>query len=199
MSGPEEDLRKFYASEMRDRAVRPLGVDRTARVSAFAEEVCAARAAKVLEVGCGAGRDGLLLGKSGCAYAGVDVSPEAVQICRERGLNALEASATNLPFVGDSFDAAWSMSTLMHLPGRGFDQAISELGRVIRPGGLLAIGVWGHTSSRVWTKDDGRYFRHRSDAELQQALRVLGDVVGFETWDWYEDGGHYQFARVLAR
>ena len=198
MSGPEEVLKTFYATEMQDRAVRPLGDERTARVTAFVEHLGAVQAPTVLEVGCGAGRDGLVLTASGCAYTGVDLSPAAVQICRDRGLHVLEASATNLPFADDSFDAAWSMSTLMHLPGSGLDQAIGELGRVVKPGGPVEIGVWGHTSNREWTKADGRYFKHRSDEELQETLRALGDVVAFETWDWFDDGGHYQFARVVA-
>ncbi len=147
MSRAEEDLKTFYASEMKHRAARPLGEERTARVTAFAEQLRAARASTLLEVGCGAGRDGLVLSGSGCTYTGVDLSAAAVQICRDQGLHALEASATTLPFADDSFDAAWSMSTLMHLPGPGFDQ----------------------------------------------------DVVAFETWDWFDDGGHYQFARVVAR
>ncbi len=44
-----------------------------------------------------------------------------------------------------------------------------------------------------------RYFRHRCDDALQRVLRVLGEVVDFETWDWFEDRGHYQFARVVTR
>ena len=192
-------MKAFYASEMRDRAVRPLGDERTARVTAFVDQLRVSRPCTVLEVGCGAGRDGVVLSAGGCTYTGVDLSPAAVQICSERGLQAVEASATTLPFADSSFDAAWSMSTLMHLPGSGFDQALGELARLVKPGGPVAIGVWGHTSGREWMKPDGRYFKHRSDDELQQALRVLGDVVAFETWDWFEDGGHYQFARVVTR
>ena len=97
-----------------------------------------------------------------------------------------------------SFDAAWSMSTLMHLPGDGFALALHELGRVLRPGGTVEIGVWGHTSNREWTSPDGRYFNHRSDEQFQHELHALGDVVAFDTWDWREDGGHYQWARVVT-
>jgi hypothetical protein len=35
------------------------------------------------------------------------------------------------------------MSTHMHLPGNDINVALTELGRVIRPGGLLEVGVWG--------------------------------------------------------
>ena len=199
MSGAEEDLKACYATEMKDRAVRPLGDERTARVTAFAKRLHTLATSTVVEVGCGAGRDGLIFSESGCSYTGVDLSPAAVQTCRDRGLYAVEASATDLPFADDYFDAAWSMSTLMHLPGDGFDVAVAELRRVVKPGGLVAIGVWGHTTDREWTKPDGRFFKHRSDEELHTRLHDLGDVVAFETWDWFEDGGHYQFAQIQAR
>ena len=199
MSGVEESLKAYYAGEMKDRAGRALGHDRTDRVRTFTDHLRASRAQALLEVGCGAGRDGLILSESGCAYTGVDLSPAAVQTCRDRGLNALEASAIDLPFNDDSFDAAWSMSTLMHLPGDGFARAVRELGRVVRAGGTVEIGVWGHTSGREWTSPDGRYFNHRSDEQFQHDLHALGNVVAFDTWNWFEDGGHYQWARVVAR
>lgn len=199
MNRVEESLKAYYAGEMEDRAGRALGDDRTDRVGAFTDYLRASGAQALLEVGCGAGRDGLILSESGCAYTGVDLSPAAVQTCRDRGLSAVEASALDLPFDDDSFDAAWSMSTLMHLPEDGFSRAVQELGRVVRSGSTVEIGVWGHTSSREWTGPDGRYFNHRSDQQLQDDLHVLGNVVAFDTWSWFEDGGHYQWARVVAR
>lgn len=199
MSRIEESLKAYYANEMKDRAGRELGDERTKHVAAFVNHLRATRASAVLEVGCGAGRDGLILSAGGCAYTGVDLSPAAVQICHDQGLEAVEGSASDLPFTPDSFDAAWSMSTLMHLDGDGFTQAIQELGRVVRRGGAVAIGVWGHTTSREWTSPDGRYFNHRSDVQLQDELHVLGDVVAFDTWNWFGDGGHYQWARVATR
>ena len=189
-------LQRFYDGEMRDRASRPLGDERTDRVTAFLAQCRERGLQSVLEVGCGAGRDGLLLAKGGLEYVGVDASREAVTVCRELGLVATQGSATALPFEADRFDAAWSMSTLMHLPGNDLAQALAELRRVVRPGGMVEIGVWGHTSNREWVKPDGRFFLHRSDDHLRSELARLGEVVGFATWDWFDDGGHYQWARV---
>jgi hypothetical protein len=39
----------------------------------------------------------------------------------------------------------------------------------------------------------------RSDEQFQRDLQVLGDVVAFDTWNWFGDGGHYQWARVVTR
>jgi SAM-dependent methyltransferase len=132
----------------------------------------------------------------GVDYTGVDVSSSAVRICRDLGLDAVEASATALPFATDAFDAAWSMSTLMHLPGDGFARALAELARVVRPRGVVEIGVWGHTETREWTSPDGRYFYQRSDEDLCRELQLLGRLEAFDTWGRWEDGGHYQWARL---
>lgn len=202
MSGIEErvdeDLKAFYSVEMEDRVGRALDPERAERVRAFADHLRSSGARTVLEVGCGAGNDGLVLSGSGCAYTGVDLTPAAVRICRDRGLDAVEASAVDLPFADDSFDAAWSMSTLMHLPADGLAQALSELRRVVRSGCTVEIGVWGHRIPGERTRPDGRYFRHRSDEQLQEELRVLGPVVAFDTWKWDAEGKHYQWARVVV-
>lgn len=150
-------------------------------------------AGAVLEVGCGAGRDGVRLADSGWRYVGLDVSFRGVEICRDLGLDALVASATSLPFADASLQGAWSMSTLMHLDDEQFDCALTEMARVLAAGSSVAVGVWGATTDREWTSPDGRYFRHRSDERLQEELGRIGTIRSFETWDERDDGARYQF------
>lgn len=192
-------LKAFYDTEMVDRATRPLGDDRSRCLAQFMATAHEMGCRSVLEVGCGAGRDGVQLAAAGFDYTGVDLSTTAVQLCQERGLTAVEAVATDLPFAVDSFDAVWSMSTLMHLPGLGLQLALQEIARVTRAGGLVGIGVWGHLSDREWTSPDGRFFQQRTDETLRRELSQLGEVTTFETWDWADDGGHYQWATVVVR
>ncbi|MGN6330844.1 MAG: methyltransferase domain-containing protein [Motilibacteraceae bacterium] len=191
-------LRAFYDAEMGERATRPLGVERLRHVEAFAATARERGCRSVLEVGCGAGRDGRLLRDAGLSYVGIDLSTQAARTCHGLGLPAVQGSATRLPFASESVDAAWTMSTLMHLPGDGFARAVDELRRVVRPGGLVELGVWGHAADGERTHPDGRYFRHRTDETLRQELARLGTLLAFETWDWFEDGGHYQWARVKS-
>jgi len=191
-----EQLRTFYAGEIRDRATRPLAEERTAILDGFLGELARRGARSVLEVGCGAGRDGVVIRDAGLDYTGTDLSPEAVTVCRERGLTAVESDATALPFKDDTFDAAWSMSTLMHLPGDDLRPALAELARLVRPGGIVEIGVWGHDIGREWTSPDGRYFNQRSDDQLRAELVAVGALLDFRTWQDEDDEAHYQWARV---
>jgi SAM-dependent methyltransferase len=188
--------RAFYDAELRDRASRPLAAERRQRLDAFVETCAVEGRRHVVEVGCGAGRDGRVLVDAGLRYTGVDLSHTGVRMCREMGLDAYEASATQLPLPSGSCDAGWSMSTLMHLPDDGMEMALAELARVVKPGGIVEVGVWGSTRDGDWVDPHGRYFRQRSDEGLRSLLSAVGEVVAFDTWQWYDDGGHYQWARV---
>jgi ubiquinone/menaquinone biosynthesis C-methylase UbiE len=46
-------------------------------------------------------------------------------------------SATQLPFNDNEFDAIWTIYTLEHIPG--FEKALTEIRRFIKPGGLLFL------------------------------------------------------------
>ena len=191
--------RAFYDLELPTRVARPVSGRRAEQLQAFIVACRERGLTSVVEVGCGAGRDGVLLDTAGLAYVGVDLSPVGVRLCRDAGLDAREASATALPFADGSFDCGWSMSTLMHLPGEEMDAAVAELGRVVRPGGLLEVGVWGADDDGTWVDEHGRFFQQRSDESFRELLGSVGTVEAFDTWDHFADGGHYQWARVAVR
>ena len=59
---------------------------------------------------------------------------------RRFGRLTLEAAdGTALPYENGSFDAAYSVSVIEHIPGSGDSEAMFELARVLRPGGLLVL------------------------------------------------------------
>jgi len=70
---------------------------------------------------------------------GVDASAIAVEAARSRGLDAREADVSKLPFDDGSFDVVLCSYALAHVKNRR--KAISELARVLRPGGRF-LGVY---------------------------------------------------------
>lgn len=101
-------------------------------------------AAVVLDAGCGTG--GLLRRLSGIhsewRWTGVDLSPAACRLARERVAAATEireASVTALPFADASFDAVVSADVLYHVADDA--AALREFARVLRPGGVVVINV----------------------------------------------------------
>lgn len=99
------------------------------------------REKRILDAGCGTGAILQRLGNPE-RNAGVDLAPEAISFCRDRGLNNVQqGNICALPFKDASFDAVISSSVLYHEWVGDIDAAIGEMYRVLRPGGLVLINV----------------------------------------------------------
>lgn len=107
-------------------------------------------AREVLEVGCGTGLVLRKLAEHAAHAVGVDLSPGMLARARARGLDVHEGSATALPFPDASFDAAVSFKTLPHVPD--LPRALSEMARVVRPGGVLIAELYNPRSVRHLAK-----------------------------------------------
>lgn len=99
---------------------------------------------RVLDVGCGTGQLTVALGELVGAgrVAALDPSAEAVEVCRARvpGADVRIGSAESLPFDAGSFDAALAQ-LVINLVGDP-PAAVSEMARVVRPGGVVAACFW---------------------------------------------------------
>lgn len=194
----ERDLVAYYDSEVQERAGRELPADRVVRRGAYVEQLRAEGRRSLLEVGAGPGRDGAAFAAAGLAYTGVDLAPAGVAFCRSVGLDAHVASVLDLPFADATFDAGWTMSTLLHVADADLDAALAELVRVLRPAAPLAVGLWGgrdleegpHGES---TYGPARFFSFRSDEKVRAALGRHGTIERWETSEGSADL-HYQYA-----
>jgi ubiquinone/menaquinone biosynthesis C-methylase UbiE len=98
---------------------------------------------QVLDVGCGNGYVLAQYARHGAMVHGVDLTPTAVRLCRQRfelaGLRGEfeEADAEHLPFAEDTFDCVCSMGVLHHVPEPA--RAVAEIYRVLKPGGRLIV------------------------------------------------------------
>lgn len=129
------------ADAMRRRAIPPL--------VHFARSVGATRAQplRVLDVGCGTGHFLRMLGAALPGKArlfGLDLSPYYIARARELMPRDLDVSlvcdnAERLPFLDASFDAATSIFLMHEVPGDVRARVLSELLRVVRPGGRVVV------------------------------------------------------------
>ncbi len=95
----------------------------------------------VLDVGCGTGAILKQLGNPE-KNVGIDLAPEAISFCRERGLNNVrQGDIGALPFADASFDAIICSSVLYHQWVADIAGAVREMHRVLRPGGVLLVNV----------------------------------------------------------
>ncbi|MEV4442380.1 class I SAM-dependent methyltransferase [Streptomyces sp. NPDC049577] len=96
--------------------------------------------ARVLDLGCGYGKNAWLLGSLGHRVAGSDISASAVAGARRllgEGAELAVADATRLPWPDASFDAALDIGCLHCMPAGDRPAAVRELARVLAPDGVL--------------------------------------------------------------
>lgn len=110
-----------------------------ARETAFFA-VAEVRPAHVLEVGCGWGEfSARIRDELAAEVVAVDISPRMVELARERGIEALLGDVCALSFDESVFDCVVANWMLYH--ALDIDLAVSELARVLRPGGRLVAAT----------------------------------------------------------
>jgi len=108
---------------------------------------------RTLDIACGNGNASLSAARRGCHVTGIDLAPELLNQASERAkaehveLHLLEGDAENLPFEDSSFDVVLSTFGVMFAPDR--QRALTELLRVLKPGGKIGLATW-------WSNTDVR-------------------------------------------
>jgi SAM-dependent methyltransferase len=132
---------------------------------------------RLLDAGCGTGANLARLRPFG-RTVGVDLSTEALEMCRRRGVAAARGNLLSLPFPDERFDAVTSFDVIYHRWVEDDRAAVREFARVLRPGGLLLLRV--PALKMLWgAHDEAVHSRHRyTRGEVRRLLEGEGlDVV----------------------
>ncbi len=112
------------------------------------------RGKELLEIGVGAGTDHLQWARAGAICTGVDLTQAAVALTRDRlaredlQSNVLVADAESLPLAPAAFDLVYSWGVIHHSAHP--DRVVSEIHRVLRPGGRFIVMVYARHSAVAW-------------------------------------------------
>jgi SAM-dependent methyltransferase len=93
---------------------------------------------RLIDIGCGSGYAAAIAAARGARVTGIDITPELVEIARERvpGANFVVGGMDDLPFEDESFDAAVGFNAFQF--AEDAPRAVREAARVVKPGGLIA-------------------------------------------------------------
>jgi SAM-dependent methyltransferase len=155
----------------------------------------------VLDLGCGEGRHAISTYAEGKAVVsiGVDLSLKDLRTTQQRftEFSAIHhqekhfalsvASALQLPFADHSIDKIICSEVLEHIPD--YQQAIAEIYRVLKPGGLLALSVPRYWPEKIcwWLSDDyhaneGGHIRIFNASALRQQVEGRGLQFFYRHW-----------------
>ena len=171
--------------------------------------ILAGKPSSILDIACGTGDLALIFGKRGVATIGADISANMLSVAWKKAEKRFDgeggvgregstkrgekpsfilASADDLPFDNESFDAVTISFGIRNFEKRA--EALSEIIRVLRPGGSLAILEFASPKNTIWKALYGFYLKHfvplvgRLVSGDKYAYRYLTDSI--ESFPKYE-------------
>ncbi len=139
---------------------------------------------KVLDIGSGPGRDGLLLKERGIDVVCLDASEQMVSLCEKKGLKTVHGDFNKLPFENNSFDGVWAYTSLLHIPKSNTSKPFEEIRRILKKGGFLGLGlIEGDTEGYRQTSgvNRPRWFSFYTKKETENLLEKYGfEIIYFE-------------------
>ncbi len=145
------------------------------------------RGKEMIEIGCSIATDGLEFAKNGAIYTGVDLTPNAIEMARERfklfnveGRFDVANAEEKIPFPDASFDHAYSFGVIHHSPVP--ERIVREIHRVLRPGGTCTVMLYNRSSINYYVEIMflRKLFRHLLRPSWMPKL--LAKVTGFDEW-----------------
>ena len=178
-----DDLRKTYDRQANQRDAGSIQEWKVEERANFLYLLQKEDKRTLLEIGSGPGRDGGFFQKQGLQVTCIDLSPEMIRLCRQKGLTAYVMDMTNLIFPTNSFDAVYALNSLLHLTKAELPTVLRQIDSLLKPTGLFFMGVYGGSEFEGILEDDRndpkRFFSYFADDHLQKVVSPVFDILSF--------------------
>ncbi len=135
---------------------------------------------KLLDLGCGSGRDSEFFSKHGLQVVAADVSDRVISTFRSKlDLEARVCSYFHLPWISE-FDAVWANASLLHCPRSELPSVISNIERSLVPGGICYMSFKRGEGEGLDSL--GRFVSTLMEGELEQVLRSRAGIFIEDIW-----------------
>ena len=153
--------------------------------------------ARIIDIGCGSGRDAAAFIDMGYDAVGLDASVEMARVAREMfGIEVIVADMASW-VTDEPYDGVWCCASLLHLGDSEVERFFRNLSGNVADGGVVFISV--KTGIETGIDENGRFMRNFEEDEL---CGMLGDA-GFEVKEsWTTDDnlgrGGFCWINVIA-
>ncbi len=172
-------ITKYYDDHAASYAATTMAIDTSRQLQRLVDLL--PTGARILDAGCGSGRDLTQMARLGFKPVGVDASVGLARIARRNsGCPVHVGDLRSLAFEDASFDGVWAMASLLHLERSELPDVLSSFSHILRPGGVMFTSVKRGTGD---VKDDtGRWFTLYDEDSWADHLRAAGlqviEVIG---------------------
>lgn len=134
---------------------------------------------KILDLGCGSGRDSAYFASLGFDVTAADGSEELCKRVKANyGIEALCIKFEELSFVAE-YDAVWACASLLHVKKADMPDVMSKVSTALKPGGILYASFKYGNDERV---SNGRFFNNYTERDIDALLTPETQLTLLEYW-----------------
>ena len=138
---------------------------------------------RVLDAGCGSGRDARRFAELGYDVEAFDASEEMVRLARAHtGLPVAVRRLQDLD-VRERYDGLWCCAAALHVPSAQLDGVLARLHTALRPGGVCYLSFKEGQGER---EEGARTFTDQTEAELRDRLARIGGIEVVRVWGTHD-------------
>lgn len=136
---------------------------------------------RILDVGCGSGRDMRHFIDLGYYVEGIEPSREMAKIARSRtGAIIHEIAAEQIDF-SNQFDGVWACASLLHVDRSKMEETYNSIMRSLKRSGVFYFSL--KSGAGIVRKEDGRLFANYSSNEIEELVAARSDAKSFVSWE----------------
>lgn len=167
----------YYDAHSAEFCRNTVGVDVSALYDPFLREL--PPGARILDAGCGSGRDSLAFLQRGFRVLSIDASKEMVAAAtRYTGQEALQLTFDALDFDRE-FDGIWACGSLVHIARLDMPSVLARLSKALKPQGVAYLSFKYGDAERM---EGRRFFNDLNEPALQTILAALPELAIVRLW-----------------
>lgn len=165
------------------------------------------RPAKIIDIGCGPGRDAKIFADHGLEVVGIDFSSKMIAAAKENAPNGSfhVMDIESLAFPPNTFDGAWANCALLHIPKKNIPLVLSNIYAILKPNGFLYVSVKQHHVDEMLVPDSRykgleKYWSFYEQDELINLLNNSGfKIVEVEIFNRNTDYQTHPIITIFAK
>ncbi|GGX57600.1 class I SAM-dependent methyltransferase [Saccharospirillum salsuginis] len=147
---------------------------------------------RVLEAGCGAGRDIEYFMSKGFEVEAFDASIEMCNIARERtGIDVKHQRFDEYNPNGKTFNGIWASASLLHVPFENLISIYNKLISTLDEGGVFYASYKYGSEDKISEKS-GRFFIHMNEERFKRLMDSIPNVKIAHLWASHDNRAHRQ-------
>lgn len=154
-----------------------VGVDMSSLYAPFLSQVVPG--GRVLDAGCGSGRDAKAFNALGYQVEAFDASAEMVELAAAYSGLPVRQMTFNMLEAEERYDGIWCCASLLHLPQAELPEAMRRLAHSLKPGGVWYLSFKYGAGER---EKEGRHFTDLNETGLEALVAALPQVSIVEQW-----------------